>query len=131
MRRTAATAALVAALAVVAGCGYEGETTASPETVVGTVPQPTETAPPVEVPEGDAAAGKAVFTTNCGGCHTMADAGTSGTVGPNLDETQPDAALVYDRVTNGKPPGMPAFEGSLSETEIADVTAYVSTAAGC
>lgn len=132
MRRTAVIAALaaVAALGVLAGCGYEGEMTASPEAVEGTIPQPTETAPPVEVPEGDAAAGKTVFTTNCAACHTLADAGATGNVGPNLDETQPDAALTFDRVTNGKLPGMPAFGGTLSEQEIADVTAYVSTAAG-
>jgi len=115
---------------VFAGCGYGGQTTASPETVEGTLPQPTETGPAVEVPEGDAAAGKAVLTANCAACHTLADAGAAGTVGPNLDETQPDAELVFDRVTNGKPLGMPKFGGTLSETEIADVTAYVSTAAG-
>ncbi len=26
------------------------------------------------------------FATNCGGCHTLAQAGTTGTTGPNLDE---------------------------------------------
>lgn len=130
MRRIVAIAAVATALGVAAGCGYEGEMTASPETVTGSVPQPTETAPPVEVPEGDAAAGKAIFTANCAACHALADAGATGTVGPNLDETTPDAALVFDRVTNGKPPGMPSFSGSLSEQQIADVTAYVSTAAG-
>ena len=37
---------------------------------------------------GDAADGKAVFTeSNCGGCHTLSDAGASGTTGPNLDDT--------------------------------------------
>jgi cytochrome c oxidase subunit 2 len=36
---------------------------------------------------GQAAAGKAVFSQNgCGGCHTLADAGASGTTGPNLDD---------------------------------------------
>jgi cytochrome c oxidase subunit 2 len=36
---------------------------------------------------GAAAAGKAVFTSQgCGGCHTLADAGGSGTTGPDLDE---------------------------------------------
>ena len=33
---------------------------------------------PARAPAGDAAAGKAVFTANCGACHTLADAGTSG-----------------------------------------------------
>jgi mono/diheme cytochrome c family protein len=137
MRRLVLFAVLVAALAVIAGCGYEGQTTATPEnevtvttettetTTTGTTT--TETTPPG--PTGDAAAGKVVFTTNCGGCHTLADAGTTGTVGPNLDDTQPDAALVVDRVTNGKSP-MPPFKGVLTDQQIADVVAYVSTAAG-
>ena len=48
----------------------------------------------------------------------------SGTVGPNLDDSQPSFELVVDRVTNGAG-AMPAFEGQLSEQEIADVSAYV------
>lgn len=34
---------------------------------------------------GDVSAGKALFIDKCGSCHTMADAGTQGTIGPNLD----------------------------------------------
>jgi mono/diheme cytochrome c family protein len=132
MRRLPVIAVAVAFLAggLVAGCGYEGQTTASPESVQGSAPPPTETTPTetTPVPEGDAAAGKVVFTTNCGSCHTLSDAGTSGTVGPNLDDAQPDAARVVDRVTNGKGL-MPPFAGSLTEQQIADVAAYVSTAA--
>ena len=78
---------------------------------------------------GDPVAGKTVFSANCGACHTLADAGTNGTVGPKLDSTKPPAALVLDRVTNGKG-GMPTFEGVLDEKQIADVTAYVSSVAG-
>ena len=132
MRRLPVIAVAVAFLSggLAAGCGYEGQTTASPESVQGSVPQPTETTPTetTPVPEGDAAAGKVVFRTNCGGCHTLSDAGTSGTVGPNLDDAQPDAARVVDRVTNGQGL-MPPFAGSLTEQQIADVAAYVSTAA--
>ena len=41
---------------------------------------------------GDAAAGKEVFASaGCAGCHTLADAGSTGTVGPNLDEAKPSA----------------------------------------
>jgi mono/diheme cytochrome c family protein len=29
------------------------------------------------------------FATNCGGCHTLSQAGTTGTVGPNLDQVLP------------------------------------------
>jgi mono/diheme cytochrome c family protein len=124
--------ALIAAVGVTVGCGYEGQTTATPESVEGSVPEPTETTETTETEpglEGDAAAGKAIFATNCGGCHTLSDAGTSGTVGPNLDQSQPDAALVVERVTNGAG-AMPPFAGTLSEQDIADVAAYVSTAAG-
>jgi mono/diheme cytochrome c family protein len=81
-------------------------------------------------PAGDAAAGKKVFeSAGCTSCHTLADAGATGTIGPNLDEAKPPAALVVERVTNGKPP-MPSFKGQLSEQQIQDVAAYVSSAAG-
>ena len=78
-----------------------------------------------EGPGGDAAAGEAVFASaGCGACHTLEAAGASGSVGPNLDESQPDAALVEDRVRNGAG-AMPAFEGQLTDEQIADVTAFV------
>ncbi len=74
---------------------------------------------------GDAAAGEAVFASaGCGSCHTLEAAGSSGNIGPNLDESQPDAALVEQRVRNGAGV-MPAFEDELDDTQIADVTAYV------
>ena len=74
---------------------------------------------------GDATAGEAVFASaGCGGCHALEAAGSSGSVGPNLDEAQPDAALVVERVTNGMG-AMPAFEGQLDEQQIQDVAAYV------
>jgi mono/diheme cytochrome c family protein len=86
--------------------------------------------PPPQAGGGDAAAGKQVFeSAGCAACHTLADAGASGTVGPNLDEAKPPAALVVDRVTNGKG-AMPPFKGQLTEKQIQDVAAYVSTAAG-
>jgi cbb3-type cytochrome c oxidase subunit III len=34
---------------------------------------------------GDTTNGQKLFTAKCGGCHTLAAAGTSGTIGPNLD----------------------------------------------
>ena len=79
--------------------------------------------------EGDAAAGKAVFTANCGSCHTLAEAGTSGTVGPNLDQLSLDVAAVVQQVTNGGG-GMPPFGGQLSEQEIQDVAAFVVASEG-
>lgn len=109
-------------IGVATGCGGEDVSSPAPETVVGTVEQP---ASPPAGPAGDAAAGKEIFASaGCGSCHTLADAGTSGAVGPNLDDAKPDLALVIDRVTNGRGV-MPSFEGQLDEQEIADVAAYV------
>ncbi len=83
-----------------------------------------------EVAAGDAAAGKEVFeSAGCASCHTLADAGATGSVGPNLDEAQPPADLVFERVTNGQGV-MPSFGDQLSEQQRRDVAAYVSSVAG-
>jgi cytochrome c6 len=116
-----------------------GETETQPgETETGTATTETDTtetettettAPPSG--EGDAAAGKAIFTgsAGCAGCHTLADAGSTGTIGPNLDEAKPSFELAVDRVTNGSG-AMPSFADTLSEQQIRDVAAYVSSVAG-
>jgi cytochrome c551 len=78
---------------------------------------------------GDAAAGEVVFTQNCGSCHTLEEAGTTGTVGPNLDESTLDADAVVTQVEDGGG-GMPAFSGQLSEEEIANVAAFVVASEG-
>ncbi len=144
---------------VAVGCGQEQEQTATPETVEGeltTETTETETTETTETDEtetettetdetettetettttpaaeGDPVAGKEVFlgASACGGCHTLADAGSTGQVGPNLDESQPDYELALDRVTNGQG-GMPSFSSTLNEQQIADVSAYVSSVAG-
>jgi mono/diheme cytochrome c family protein len=106
---------------------------AAPE---GTAPGTTETTAttgstePTQ-PAGDAAAGKEIFlgSAACGGCHTLADAGSSATVGPNLDDLKPSVDQVAAQVTDGGG-GMPAFKGTLSEQQIQDVAAYVSSVAG-
>ena len=120
LRRVLVALVLVLALA---GCGVTSTTTPTPQTVVGKV-----TPPPTA--KGDPVAGKQVFeTAGCKSCHTLKDAGATGTVGPNLDEAKPPDALVVDRVTNGKGV-MPSFSGQLSPKQIADVAAYVSSVAG-
>ena len=76
---------------------------------------------------GDAAAGKAVFTSaGCVNCHTLAAAGATGTVGPNLDDAHPSADKVVERVTEGKGV-MPSFKGQLTDQQIQDVAAFVSS----
>jgi cytochrome c553 len=111
----------------------ETETTETTETDETETTETTETETTATTPaiEGDPVAGKEVFlgASACGGCHTLADAGSSGTVGPNLDESMPDYELALDRVTNGQG-GMPSFSSTLTEQQIADVAAYVSSAAG-
>jgi len=79
---------------------------------------------------GDAEAGKKVFlTAGCTACHTLADAGATGQVGPNLDQLKPTAAMVAAIVPNGRG-AMPAFGDKLSTTDIKNVAAYVSSVAG-
>ena len=73
--------------------------------------------------------GKTIFTTTCGGCHTLADAGTSGNVGPNLDDAKPTRDKVVTQVTNGGG-AMPSFKGTLDDAQIQAVAAYVSSVAG-
>jgi mono/diheme cytochrome c family protein len=76
-----------------------------------------------------AKAGMSVFESTCAGCHTLAAAGSTGTVGPNLDQLKPNDALVIHQVTNGGG-GMPAFGSTLSQTQIKSVALYVSSVAG-
>lgn len=78
---------------------------------------------------GGTAAGKSVFTANCGSCHTLKDAGTHGNVGPNLDQLKPAQPIVVRQVTNGGAI-MPPFKSKLSQAQIQAVATYVSSVAG-
>ena len=55
--------------------------------------------------------GRLLFGQHCGVCHTLAAANATGKVGPNLDQLQPPATLVYNTILNGcvqnPPPGSP------------------------
>ena len=74
--------------------------------------------------------GKAIFPeAGCSGCHTLAAAGATGNVGPNLDQAKPPKSLVVDRVTNGKG-GMPSFKDRLSDAQIQAVADFVAQNAG-
>ena len=101
----------------------------------------TETTPPAttaeeEAPAGDPAAGKALFASNgCSGCHTFEAAGSTGAVGPNLDEALEgkDAEFVHQsivepnaEVAEGYNPGvMPSFQ-QLSEDQVNDLVAFLT-----
>ena len=76
--------------------------------------------------------GRNVFTKlavpPCGLCHTLQDAGTSGEIGPKLEEIKPDAARVIEAVRKGLGV-MPSYAGKLTEEQIQAVARYVEHAA--
>ena len=74
--------------------------------------------------------GKDIFLniTMCSACHTLADAGSDGQIGPNLNDIRPDKMRVINTVTNGIGV-MPAYEGQLTKEEIEAVAHYVSISA--
>jgi cytochrome c oxidase subunit 2 len=86
--------------------------------------------------------GKALFAaTGCGGCHTLAEAGTNGQTGPNLDEglKGKDEAFIKQSiedpnavVTKGYQPGiMPSnYKDQLQPEEIDALVKYLKEATG-
>ncbi|HXH89076.1 MAG TPA: c-type cytochrome [Gaiellaceae bacterium] len=122
--------AMVAAVVVFAKEGGEEAEGAEATETIGEQPTLTETGPETETTGtggegGEAAAGEAVYSSaGCGGCHTLEAAGSSGNIGPNLDETKPSLELIVDRVTNGAG-AMPSFKEQLDEAQIQNVSAYV------
>ena len=71
--------------------------------------------------------GKNIFLEkgNCATCHSLNDAGSNASIGPNLNLIKPDAGRVLMAVTNGIGI-MPAYEGILTFEEIEAVALYVS-----
>jgi cbb3-type cytochrome c oxidase subunit III len=80
-------------------------------------------------PPSQLTSGVAIFKANCSSCHTLKAAGSTGTVGPNLDQLKPAQATVVHQVTNGGAV-MPAFKGKLSPAQIQAVATFVSSSAG-
>jgi mono/diheme cytochrome c family protein len=112
-----AAAALTAAFVTAAGCGGGSSSSSS-----------SPTSPPTQ--QSAAPGGKQIFTTvGCSTCHTLADAGAKGQVGPDLDTLMPSVAVVTRQVTHGGG-GMPAFDGQLSAAQIQAVAQYVAKVAG-
>lgn len=99
----------------------------------------TTTRPPPPAPEGDPTAGKEVFQAQgCISCHTFSAAGSSGTVGPDLDEALQgkDAAFIRESIVDpnktiasGYPPNvMPEdFGQKVSSKELDDLVAFLSS----
>ena len=118
----AACAALLAALAAT-GCGTTGL---------------------AEAGAGDTGAGKELFKAKCASCHTLADAGTKGVIGPNLDDAFRQAradglgertiqAVVRDQIAYAieePPTGLPGMPADLVTGDDAEsVAAYVASVA--
>lgn len=77
-----------------------------------------------------ASTGKEIFQkAGCVSCHTLADAGGAGNIGPNLDEKRPSKDEVVRYVTEGDG-RMPAFKDRLTAEQIETVSEYVATVAG-
>jgi cbb3-type cytochrome c oxidase subunit III len=87
---------------------------------------------------GDASQGKQLFIDKCGGCHTLADSGTHGTQGPNLDDAFAPSLeqgmeqvtieqVVRDQIELAVPP-MP--QNLVTGSDADAVAAYVASVVG-
>ena len=131
MRRAILIAFSLAVVLFAAACGAEGVVSPAPATVIGTLAQAASVpVTPASKLKGDPTAGAKIFqSAGCIGCHTLAAAHATGTVGPNLDQAKPSYQLVTARVTLGKGV-MPSFKGQLTDQQIADVAAFVVKSTG-
>jgi len=117
-------AVYVAKCAAVPACGVTAANPTPPTTTT------TTTSPTTTSGGSGTAAGKQVFTTaGCSSCHTLKDAGSTGNVGPNLDQLKPSLATVAHQVQVGGG-AMPSFASRLTPAQIQAVAAYVSSVAG-
>jgi cytochrome c6 len=76
------------------------------------------------------AQGKTIFTQTCGTCHTLADAGTNGKVGPVLDQIKPDEKRVLKALKIGGTGSGTMPANLVTGKEAQAVAKYVSTVAG-
>jgi cytochrome c2 len=121
-----------------------GREQAKAESVIAKVPTTTTTASSTPS-KGDPVAGKAVFNASgCGSCHKFTPAGSSGTIGPDLDNLADYAAKANQPIDNFTrtaittppaayvPPGYPTnvmpstFGSSLSPTELDNLVAFLT-----
>ncbi len=112
-----AVAALVVAFVI--GTNYSDE----PTPVAGTEKQATP-----DLPKAVSGPGKDLFIASCGSCHTISEAGTTGTVGPDLDALKPDAALVSQAIAKGGTGSGMMPPALLSGKEAQQVADYVAAA---
>ena len=107
MRAAASTLLASAALFAAAACGSDDTRDRAPRQPPAEHSDEADQRQPRAAPSG-----KKLFVQRCGSCHALADAGTTGTVGPNLDEHfgahhRPHVAKILDTIRGG-PGRMPA-----------------------
>lgn len=123
----------VAMLAKV-GLAATGLTLASAALALQAGSAPSGKTPTAAVPATDKAdvvkKGRELFNNwSCNSCHSLADAGATGHVGPSLDGDKGlSKELVVNRVTNGQGP-MPSFGGQMTDEEINTIADYVTQVA--
>lgn len=105
-RLSSVLALLVASLLLAAGCGGGGDDSESSSKG-----------------SSSSSEGKSLFEGTCGGCHTLTDAGTTGSVGPNLDDTKLDAAGIEAMIASGGGAMPPALLDGDKATAVAEYVA--------
>jgi mono/diheme cytochrome c family protein len=138
------TIAMLGAVEVFAKEEHHGEAaTEEPEPEPAPEPGPPAPVPPpattTEEPSGSPEAGEAVFASaGCGGCHAFAAAGSSGTTGPDLDESlggkdaedvrraivDPDADIAEGYSAGVMPK---TYEDQLSPDQLDDLVAFLTS----
>ena len=115
-----AVAALVIAFTI--GTHYSDEsaaTPAAPSTTTSTTSTTAGTGP-----------GRQLFITTCAACHTLSEAGTTGTVGPNLDTLAPSADLVHQAIVDGGAGSGAMPKNLVSGEQATQIADYVAAATG-
>jgi mono/diheme cytochrome c family protein len=107
---------------------YEIGKSDSDQKVTADVPAET-TGGPVEGPAASGP-GAVAFSASCGSCHALAAAGTTATIGPDLDDLQPDAAMVLAAIENGGAGSGAMPAGLLSGGEAQQVADFVAESSG-
>ena len=128
---------LIASCLALSACGGGEVVAPTAATVIGTLPKAGG------VSGGDAAAGKTLFSAQgCGGCHTYKPAGSTGKVGPDLDNLAADAKkanqgsveeYTAQSIKNptaytvpGFPSGVMPSYSSLKDKQVADLVAFLT-----
>ena len=119
---------------IAAGCAKQTDqsTTSSTTTATTTTSAPaavatTATMATIGAPRGDAAHGKAIFTSNCAGCHGAN--GEGGGIGPTLknEKSRKNFEQTVAQIKNPKSPMPKLYPAPLNEKDVNDVAAFVQT----